>query len=397
MKTLIINAGSSSVKFTLYQAGTEQRLAKGLIERVKQKNTTLIYSNHRGQKMTKGITANSYEAAISEACLTLIDKNIGVIDNLSEIQAIGHRIVHGGPTITKSVRITRAVKQTIQDCISLAPLHNPPNYEGIEACEQLLPNLPMVAVFDTAFHQSMPPQAYTYAIPSQIAEKHKIRRYGFHGTSHQYVSLTAAEMLDKPLDNLKLITAHLGNGSSITAINKGQVIDTSMGFTPLEGLMMGTRSGDADPAIVLFLGRAGYSLEEIDHILNKESGLLGLADIGSNDMRDVLDAVDERKASASLALSVFLHRLVKYIGAYAAILGGFDALIFTAGIGENCSRIRSMVCSKLDFLGIDIDAEKNNNNETFISKPNTKPEVLVVPTNEELMIVRETMRVLTTE
>lgn len=395
MKTLVINAGSSSVKFTLYRTREEKLLAKGLIERINTKETTIVYSNDRGDKIKKEISANSYEAAISEACLALIDKTTGVIENLSEIEAIGHRVVHGGATINKSARITHAIKQVIMDCFPLAPLHNPPNYEGIEACEHLLPNIPMVAVFDTAFHQTMSPYAYTYAIPQDTAEKNKIRRYGFHGTSHHYVAVTAAELMNKPLDQLKLITAHLGNGCSITAINKGKVEDTSMGLTPLEGLVMGTRCGDIDPAIIFFLRRTGLGLDEIDKMLNKRSGLLGLAGGSSNDMRDILAAVDEQDKNATLALSVFIHRLIKYIGAYAAVLNGFDALIFTAGIGENSAKVRSIACDKLGFLGLKLDPDKNIRNESFISKQGCKPDVLVVPTNEELMIARETMRILT--
>jgi len=394
MKILVINAGSSSVKFNLYESSGEKLLAKGLIERINAPDTRLKYSNHRGQKMEKDISANSSEAAISEACLALMDKKTGVISNLIEIEGIGHRVVHGGATISGAVKVSAAIKQVILDCFSLAPLHNPPNYEGIEACEHLFPNVPMVAVFDTAFHQTMPSAAYTYAIPRDIADKNQIRRYGFHGTSHQFVAITAAEVLGRDLDTLKLITAHLGNGCSITAVNHGKVADTSMGLTPLEGLVMGTRCGDIDPAVVIFLRRLGYSLDEVDRLLNKESGLRGLAGIGSNDMRDILKAVANGSATAKLALDVFVHRLVKYIGAYAAVLNGFDALIFTAGIGENVAQVRAMVCAQLTYLGIRLDLALNKDNALTISQKGALPAVLVIPTNEELMIARETLRIL---
>lgn len=394
MKILVINAGSSSIKFTLFESDDEKQLAKGLVERINTPKASMRYSNCRGQKLSKDVSANSYEAAISEICLALIDKDTGVIDNLTEINGIGHRVVHGGAEISGALKIDGAVKQVILDCFSLAPLHNPPNYEGIEACEQLLPQIPMVAVFDTAFHQTMPPAAYTYAIPHEIAQKHKIRRYGFHGTSHHYVAITAASILGRELNELKIITAHLGNGCSITAVHHGQVADTSMGLTPLEGLVMGTRCGDIDPAVVLFLRRIGFSLDEVDKMLNKSSGLLGLAGIGSNDMRDIIREMERGAAKASLAIDVFVRRIIKYIGAYTAVMNGVDALVFTAGIGENVPLIRSRVCSKLSHLGIRINEERNKSNELIISDENAKPAVLVVPTNEELMIARETIRVL---
>lgn len=394
MKILVINAGSSSVKFTLFDMDQDVWLAKGLIERMKTPAASLKYSNHRGQKMEKKIVANSYEAAISEACLALCDGEHGVIESLDVIKGIGHRVVHGGSEVTGSLHISAAVKQTILDCYALAPLHNPPNYEGIEACEFLFPEIPMVAVFDTAFHQTMPAAAYTYAIPAAVTAQHKLRRYGFHGTSHHYVALAGAKAIGRDLKECKLITAHLGNGCSITAINQGRVIDTSMGVTPLEGLVMGTRCGDLDPALVLFLCRAGHSTDDVDKLLNKSSGLLGLAGIGSGDMRDIIAASDGGNVAAKLALDVFIHRLQKYVGAYAAILNGFDALIFTGGIGENSARIRTLVCEKLGFLGIEIDAAKNRANEIIISRNAAGPKALAVPTNEELMIARETLRLL---
>ncbi len=394
MKILVINAGSSSVKFTLFEIDQETWLAKGQIERIRTPGASLKYSNHRGQKFEKSIIANSYEAAISEACLALCDQDHGVIGNLNEISGIGHRVAHGGAQVSGSMRITPAIKQIILNCYELAPLHNPPNFEGIEACEFLFHDIPMIAVFDTAFHQTMPPAAYTYAIPAAVAAEHKLRRYGFHGTSHHYVALAGAKALGKDVADVKLITAHLGNGCSITAVDKGRVADTSMGVTPLEGLVMGTRCGDLDPAVVLFLCRTGHSLDDVDQMLNKSSGLLGLAGIGSADMRDLIAAVDGGNANARLALDVFVHRLQKYIGAYAAVLNGFDALIFTGGIGENSSRIRALVCEKLGYLGISLEAAKNRTHDLVISSNAVGPKVLVIPTNEELMIARETARLL---
>ena len=394
MKILVINAGSSSIKFTLFESEDEKQLAKGIVERINTPKASMRYSNCRGQQVSKEVSANSYDAAISEICLALIDKETGIIKDLLEIKGIGHRVVHGGAEISGAVRIDSKVKQVIVDCFSLAPLHNPPNYEGIEACEHLLPQIPMVAVFDTAFHQTMKPAAYTYAIPQEVAHKNKIRRYGFHGTSHNYVAVTAASILGREIGQLKIITAHLGNGCSITAVQHGQVVDTSMGLTPLEGLVMGTRCGDIDPAVVLFLRRLGFSLDEVDKMLNKASGLLGVANIGSNDMRDIIREMEKGSSSAGLAIDLFVHRLVKYIGAYAAVMNGFDALVFTAGIGENVPLIRSRVCSKLGFLGVKIDENRNKARELVISESDTKPAVLVVPTNEELMIARETIRLL---
>ena len=394
MKILIVNAGSSSVKFTLYETENEALLAKGLIERINSPDTRLKFSNGKGAKIEKNIRANSYEAAISEACLALVDKNHGVIENLTEIKGIGHRVVHGGAEITGSVRISEKIKQIVLDCYQLAPIHNPPNYEGIEACEHLFHDVPMVAVFDTAFHQTMPAASYTYALPHDLAQTHKIRRYGVHGTSHHYVALRAAELLGRPLDELKLITVHLGNGCSMTAVDRGRVEDTSMGLTPLEGLVMGSRSGDIDPAVVMFLARLGHGLDEVDKILNKQSGLLGLAGLGKMDMRDILQAVDEGNAQAALALDVFNHRIVKYVGAYAAEMNGFDALVFTGGIGENVPRIRAAVCEHLGFLGVQLCATRNRANEHFVTKDGATPRVMVVPTNEELMIARETARIL---
>lgn len=396
MKILVVNTGSSSLKFTLYEAAQEQWLAKGLIERIPSPQAALRYTPHNGTTLTRAVVADSYAAAVDEACRALTDPATGVIGSLADIGGIGHRVVHGGAAVSGSARITPDIKRIVRDCFPLAPLHNPPNYEGIEACERRFPHTPMVAVFDTAFHQTMPPAAYTYAIPGDLAARHKVRRYGFHGTSHQYVAQAGAAALGRPLETLKLITAHLGNGCSITAVRHGRVVDTSMGLTPLEGLVMGTRSGDMDPAVIFYLHRLGYSLDDLDRLLNKASGLLGLGGIGSNDMRDLLKAVDAGQAQARLALEVFAYRLMKYVGAYAAALAGFDALIFTAGIGENVPRIRAMVCEPLAFLGVRLDPARNLANEQRITPLGATPAVLVIPTNEELMIARETRRILAT-
>jgi acetate kinase len=394
MKILVMNAGSSSVKFKLFKVDTGNMLAAGLIERIKTPKAHLYYSNYRGNRFDKVIKAESYEAAITAACDALLNSETGVLRSLGEIKSIGHRVVHGGSTISKSCAIDSATKFAIRSCYTLAPIHNPPNLECIEACESIFPDIQMVAVFDTAFHQSMPAKAYTYAIPADIAKENGIRRYGFHGTSHHYVANACAKALDRNLNELKLITAHLGNGCSITAIDKGQVVDTSMGLTPLEGLVMGTRCGDIDPSIICLLQEKGYTPENIDTMLNKSSGLLGLAQIGSNDMRDVRKAIGEGNEQAQLAFDVFIHRLIKYIGAYTAVLNGVDALVFTAGVGENVPPVRSATCASLSYLGVEIDEEKNLRNDQVISVTGSKPVVMVIPTNEELMIARETARIL---
>ncbi len=394
MKILVLNAGSSSVKFKLFEVNGGKMLAKGMVERIKTSQARICCSNYRGDSMQEGISADSYDSAIREICKVLQDGEYGVIKSLDEIQSVGHRVVHGGAEISDSCLIDEDIKDVIRSCFELAPIHNPPNLECIEACEKIFPHIGMVAVFDTAFHQTMPPKSFTYAIPQDLAEKHKIRRYGFHGTSHHYVATAAAELLGSPLNEIKLVTVHLGNGCSITAVDNGKVVDTSMGLTPLEGLVMGTRCGDIDPTIVMLLQNAGYSLDEVDQILNKSSGLRGIAQIGSNDMRDLLRAADEGCGNSKLALDVFIHRIVKYIGAYAAVLNGFDALVFTAGIGENASSIRAQACNNLGYLGIAIDETKNQRNDRFITPDGMKPAVMVIPTDEEFMIAKESARVL---
>ncbi len=396
MKILIVNAGSSSLKFTLYDIEKVEMLAKGLIERINTPHTRLRYSNQRDEKMEKDITAICAPEAVQAACDVLVDKEFGVLNSLEEIEGIGHRVVHGGSQISDSALITEDIKHIIKDCFSIAPLHNPPNYEGIEACERLLPHAPNVAVFDTAFHQSMPPKAFTYAIPADIAEKHKIRRYGFHGTSHAYVAITGAKKIGKMMEDIKIVTVHLGNGCSMSAVDKGKVVDTSMGLTPLEGLVMGTRCGDIDPAVVLTLMELGYSSKDIDKMLNKSSGMLGLAQIGSNDLRDIMKAMDEGSQNAKLAVDVFCYRILKYVGAYAAVLNGFDLLIFTAGIGENCPLVRAEICNNLTYMGVEMDEIRNNASELIITKEGSQPVVMVLPTNEELRIAQETARILKT-
>ncbi len=391
---LVINTGSSSVKFTLFGADQCRQLAKGLIERIATPHARLKYSNNRNQHRETKIQAHSYEEAIQRACEALMDPDLGVITSLEHIRGIGHRVVHGGATISDSVRITPDIKKVIVDCYDVAPIHNPPNYDGIIACERIFAGVPMVAVFDTAFHQTMPPAAYTYAIPADLAEHYRIRRYGFHGTSHKYVAYRTAELLGRPLEELKLITAHLGNGCSITAVRNGRVADTSMGLTPLEGLVMGTRSGDLDPSVVITLLRKGLGVDEVDKLLNKHSGLLALAGIDSGDMRDVLAARAAGNPRAVMAFEVFCLRLVKYVGAYAAELNGVDAVVFTGGIGENVPVVRSEVCGHLGFMGVNLDPARNEANAQVITTDDSRMRVMVVPTNEELMIAQETLRVL---
>jgi acetate kinase len=337
----------------------------------------------------------NYEAALKLAIDALLDSNHGVINSIDEISAVGHRVVHGAEKFSKSTIITEEVEATIRECFPLAPLHNPPNLMGFLACKMILPNIPHVAVFDTAFHQTMPEYAYLYAIPYRLYTEYSIRRYGFHGTSHRYVANRAEKLLGKSLESLKIITCHLGNGCSITAVSEGKSVDTSMGLTPLEGLVMGTRSGDIDPALVFFLmDRLGMDFQQVDNLLNKESGLLGLSG-KSRDVRDLLKASENGDKRSKLALKVFCYRVRKYIGAYAAAMGGLDAVIFTAGIGENAVQLRKEICEDLEFMGIEFDPEKNKSEERekFINMENSKVKVLVIPTNEELLIARDTLEI----
>ena len=393
---LTINAGSSSVKYQCFEMMDEVCLAKGQIDRLGSPSPNLFYERRDSVTHQTSVPPMEYEAVFPSIFETLLDAEKGVLENLNDIVAVGHRVVHGGSRFAESVLITPEVETAINQCVPLAPLHNPYNLGGIRACRQALPNAAHVAVFDTAFHQTIPDYAYMYALPHSLYEQYGIRRYGFHGTSHRYVSMRAAEILGRPLTSLKLITCHLGNGCSITAVDRGKSVDTSMGLTPLEGLMMGTRCGDIDPAIIFHLMEEGQmSADTINQMLNRESGLLGVSGVAS-DVRDLFQAVSEGNPQAALALKMFSYRVRQYIGKYAAVLGGLDALIFTAGIGENAPSIRATTCENLGFLGIHLDEEKNQSNEAekAIHRKDTAVKLLVVPTNEELMIARDTLRLI---
>ena len=371
-------------------------LAKGQVDRLGSPSPNLFYERHDGTTHQTNVPPMEYEAVFPLLFEILLDAEKGILQNLNDIAAVGHRVVHGGIRFAESVVITPEVERAINQCVPLAPLHNPYNLGGVRACRQALPNATHVAVFDTAFHQTMPDYAYMYALPRSLYERHDIRRYGFHGTSHRYVSARAAEILGQPLTSLKLITCHLGNGCSITAIDQGKSVDTSMGLTPLEGLMMGTRCGDIDPAIIFHLMDEGQmSVDAINQMLNRESGLLGVSGVGS-DVRDLLRAVSEGDSQAALALQMFSYRVRQYIGKYAAVLGGLDAIVFTAGIGENAAPIRATICENLDFLGIYLDGDKNQSGERekVIHREDAPVKLLVLPTNEELMIARDTLRLI---
>ena len=392
MNILVINCGSSSLKYQLINSETEGVLAKGLCERIGI-DGMLTYQPEGGEKEKSEIAMPTHTEAINAVLAALTNEKSGVIKSLSEVGAVGHRVVHGGEKFTSSCLINDESMKAIEECNDLAPLHNPANLIGIRACQELMPGVPMVAVFDTAFHQTMPDVAYTYGIPYEYYEKYKVRRYGFHGTSHSYVSKRTAEIVGKPYDQMKIIVCHLGNGASISAVNCGKSVDTSMGLTPLEGLVMGTRSGDPDPAIIDFVGKKeGLSLDEMNEVLNKKSGMLGISGV-SSDGRDLEAAAETGNKRAQLALDVFDYRVIKYIGAYAAAMNGVDAIAFTAGIGENNIKMRKDVCSSLTYLGVKLDEEKNNvrGEERIISADDSKVQVLLVPTNEELAIARETL------
>ena len=392
MNILVINCGSSSLKYQLINSETEGVLAKGLCERIGI-DGMLTYQPEGGEKEKSEIAMPTHTEAINAVLAALTNEKSGVIKSLSEVGAVGHRVVHGGEKFTSSCLINDESMKAIEECNDLAPLHNPANLIGIRACQELMPGVPMVAVFDTAFHQTMPDVAYTYGIPYEYYEKYKVRRYGFHGTSHSYVSKRTAEIVGKPYDQMKIIVCHLGNGASISAVNCGKSVDTSMGLTPLEGLVMGTRSGDLDPAIIDFVGKKeGLSLDEMNEVLNKKSGMLGISGV-SSDGRDLEAAAETGNKRAQLALDVFDYRVIKYIGAYAAAMNGVDAIAFTAGIGENNIKMRKDVCSSLTNLGVKLDEEKNNvrGEERIISADDSKVQVLLVPTNEELAIARETL------
>ena len=392
MNILVINCGSSSLKFQLINAESEEVLAKGLCERIGI-DGRLTYQPAGGEKEISEKAMPTHTEAIQFVIDALTNEKTGVVKSLSEIGAVGHRIVHGGEKFASSVVITEEVKKAVEECNDLAPLHNPANLIGVEACEKLMPGTPMVAVFDTAFHQTMPEKAYMYGLPYEYYEKYKVRRYGFHGTSHSYVSKKAAEVMGKAYDEVKTIVCHLGNGASVSAVLNGKSVDTSMGLTPLEGLVMGTRSGDIDPAIMEFIAqKENLDIEGIMNVLNKKSGVFGLSGEISSDFRDLTGAMAEGDKKAKIALEVFAYRVAKYIGAYAAAMNGVDDIVFTAGIGENVSYVREQVCSYLGYLGVEPDAnEKFRGEQGEITKPGCKVRVFVIPTNEELAIARETL------
>ncbi len=395
VKIFVLNCGSSSVKYQLFDMDDESVMAKGLVERIGFDDAVLTHRPAGRQSVREVMSVLDHTTAISQVLWMLTHPEHGVIHDVGEIGAVGHRVVHGGEAFTESVLVTNEVKQAMRDCMELAPLHNPPNLTGILAAEALMPGVPQVAVFDTSFHSTMPRHAFLYAIPYVLYERRKVRRYGFHGTSHQYVVQRAASMLGRPLGELKIISCHLGNGASIAAVKHGQSIDTSMGFTPLEGLVMGTRSGDIDPgALFYIMEREDLGLEEANSMLNKHSGLVGLSGV-SADMREIESEMAKGNPRAKDAFDVYEYRIRKYIGAYAAAMNGVDAIVFTAGVGENSPLLRRRVCEGLSFLGVKIDLEKNGvkAKEADISAEGAAVRVLVVPTNEELVIARDTMRI----
>jgi acetate kinase len=390
MKVLVLNSGSSSIKYQFIDTDKKVALANGLVDRIGMTGAILSHQRYDDEKIKIVGEILDHQIAVEYVLGVMLSKNHGVIDDKKDIDAIGHRVVHGGETFSGSVLITDEVVKVLQDNIELAPLHNPPNIKGIQACQRILPDAPQCGVFDTAFHSHMPPKAYLYGIPYELYKKYKIRRYGFHGTSHLFVSQRAADLLNKDVKELKLITVHLGNGCSIAAVKYGISIDTSMGFTPLEGLLMGTRSGDLDPSIILFImGKEGLSMHESQTLLNKHSGLIGISG-ESSDMREIIAAVKDNQQRSKWAFEVFCYRIKKYIGSYAAAMGGIDGLVFTGGIGENATMVREEVCKDLEFLGIELDEMKNQNSEEIISKDKSKVAVMRIPTNEELVIALDT-------
>ncbi len=396
-KILVVNSGSSSLKFMLFRMSPETMLAKGTIERIGRPSANLAYQRDGEARINLPISADNHGQALESACQILTDPARGVLRALTEVQAIGHRVVHGGERFSTPSVVDDQVKKAIMECAALAPLHNPPNLGGIVACEHVFPGVPNVAVFDTAFHQAMPLHAYLYAIPRKYYDQYHIRKYGFHGTSHKYVMQSAAEYLHRPVEQLKLITCHMGNGSSIAAIDGGKVLDTSMGMTPLPGLVMGTRCGDIDPAVVLFLARQGMTPDAIDDLLNKKCGLLGVGGIESGDMRDLVDAAAAGNPSATMALNMFGHRTAFYIGGYYALLGGADAVVLTGGIGENCFPARKKIVERLDAIGCILDDARNEEvrgRAGVITTDASRTPVIILPTNEELMIARETYTLL---
>ena len=393
MKVLVLNCGSSSIKYQFFDTVEKIALAKGVVERIGMSSAVLSHSRYDGDGIKIVGEILDHAIAIEYVLGVMLSKNHGVIDSKVDIEAVGHRVVHGGENFTDSILITDEVMQVLQDNIELAPLHNPPNIKGIQAVKRILPNVPQCAVFDTAFHTKMPMKSFLYGIPYELYKKHKIRKYGFHGTSHTYVAHKAAEILGKNYNELKIVTAHLGNGCSMAAIKNGISIDTSMGFTPLEGLLMGTRSGDLDPSLILYImGKEGLSLNEAGTLLNKHSGLIGISGV-SSDMRELISAIKEGNKRAQVAFDIFCYRIKKYLGSYAAAMGGIDAFVFTGGIGENSAEVREEVCRDMNFLGIQLDDEKNLRKEEIISKDGSRVPILRIPTNEELVIALDTNKI----
>lgn len=393
MNILVINCGSSSLKYQLINSDTEAVLAKGLCERIGIEGSQITYQPADGEKEVNVSPMPTHTQAIKLVLDALTNAKTGVIASLAEVGAVGHRVVHGGEKFTSSTLLTEEAIAAIEECNDLAPLHNPANLIGIRACQELMPNVPMVAVFDTAFHQTMPEEAYLYGLPYEYYENYKVRRYGFHGTSHSFVSKRVAEIMGKKPEDLKTIVCHLGNGASICAVQNGKSVDTSMGFTPLEGLVMGTRSGDLDPAVLEYVAKKeNLNISEVLQVLNKKSGVQGLSQV-SSDFRDLHAEADKGNKKAEVAVEVFVHRVVKYIGAYAAVMNGVDVIAFTAGIGENDALIREMVLNHMGYLGVKFDAEKNKfaGEERIVSTDDSKVVAMVVPTNEELAIARETV------
>lgn len=395
MKVLVINAGSSSLKYQLYNMDDESVLASGRVERIGM-DSSIVTHDAAGKPEVRSVSEIlDHVTAVKRVIEMLVHPELGVLKRIDEIDAVGHRIVHGGEAFKESVLVTPEVKLEIRKLFDLAPLHNPAHMMGIAAVEANLPDVPQAVVFDTAFHQTMPETSYLYAIPKVLYRRHKIRRYGFHGTSHQYVSDKAARLLGQPLESLKMISAHIGNGASVTAILHGRSYDTSMGLTPLEGLMMGTRSGDLDPAIVPFaMAKEDLTMSEVSSMLNKHSGLIAISG-STSDMREIVEAMREGDKNAKLAFDMYTYRIRKYIGAYAAAMNGLDVIVFTAGVGENSVELREAVCSGLTFLGVELDRERNaerRKDPRIISTDNSRVRVLVVPTNEELLIARDTYR-----
>lgn len=393
MKVLVLNCGSSSLKYQLFDMGDERVLAKGLIERIGIEGSRLKHTKVGSDAVSIETAIPDHKVAVKLVLDALLDKGHGVLSSLDELSAVGHRVVHAGEKFACSVRLDGAVMDALKECVPLAPLHNPANITGIEAITAVLPEVPQVGVFDTAFHQTMPKEAYMYGIPYRYYEDYKVRRYGFHGTSHFFVANRCAEILGKPIEDLKIITCHLGNGSSITAVKNGKCVDTTMGFTPLAGVLMGTRCGDIDPSIVKFIAEKEGSVDKADSLLNKESGIHGVSGI-SSDLRDIEDGMAKGDERATLAFNMLSYGITKYIGAYAAAMGGVDAIVFTAGIGENCSLIRESATASLGFLGVSVDSKKNDfrGEERVISSDDSKVKVVVVPTNEELVIARDTKK-----